>query len=114
MECPCTQYVQHLFLHTGTFGLPLEQVRDVVSRAWPHLIETMQWEAKRPLKERLASLKPYTWAEKEWYTNLDNAYKDLQVRYEDLKELCKAQAQDLKAKERECHNWATKAHHLDS
>jgi hypothetical protein len=46
---PCIQYVEHLLLHMGTFGLPLEQVREVTSKAWPHLIETTQEEAARPL-----------------------------------------------------------------
>jgi hypothetical protein len=91
VDCiPCVEYAQHLFHHTGTFGLPLEWVREVVSKAWPHLIETIQQEAERPLKERLAGLECYTQAEQEQYTDLDNTHEDLQVRHEDLKELCKA------------------------
>jgi hypothetical protein len=46
---PCAQYVEHLLLHTGMFGLPLEWVQEVASKAWPHLIETTQEEAARPL-----------------------------------------------------------------
>jgi hypothetical protein len=115
VDCiPCVEYAQHLFCHTGTFGLPPEWVQEVVSKAWPCLIETMQQEVKRPLKERLAGLEHYTQAKQEWYTNVDNVYEDLQVRHEDLKELCKALVWALKAKERECHNWAAKACHLDS
>jgi hypothetical protein len=70
--------------------------------------------SRKASQRELAGLEHYTWAEQEWYTDLDNAYEDLQVRHEDLKELCKAQAWALKAKERECNNWAAKACHLDS
>jgi hypothetical protein len=48
--------MEHLLLHTGTFGLPLEQVQEVAKKAWPYLIETIQEEAARPLKRRLANL----------------------------------------------------------
>jgi hypothetical protein len=38
------------------FGLSLEWVQEVATKAWPHLIETTQEEATRPLKRRLADL----------------------------------------------------------
>jgi hypothetical protein len=68
--------VQHLFLYMGMFGLPLEWVHEVASKAWPCLIETTQEEAARPLKRRLADLQHYMQDEQEWHT--------------DLKEFCKA------------------------
>jgi hypothetical protein len=111
---PCAQYVEHLLLHMGMFGLPLEQVQEVASKAWPCLIETTQEEATRPLTRRLADLQHYMQDEQEWHTDLKNALEDLRVRHEDLKELCKAQAQALRTKERECNSWAAKVHCLDN
>jgi predicted nucleic acid-binding Zn-ribbon protein len=106
--------MQHLFLHMGMFGLPLEQVQEVVSKALPHLIETTQEEAARPLKRRLANLQHYMQDKQERHMDLEDALEDLRVRHEDLKELFKAQARALRTKERECNNWAVKAHHLNS
>jgi hypothetical protein len=45
---------------------------------------------------------------------LEDDYEDLRAMHKDLKALCKAQAWPLKAKERECNNWAVKACNLDS
>jgi hypothetical protein len=70
--------------------LPLEWVQEVASKAWPHLIETTQEEATRPLTWRLANLQYYVQDEQEWHTDLENALEDLRVRHEDLKELCRA------------------------
>jgi hypothetical protein len=52
--------------------------------------------------------------EQEWHTDLEEALEDLRVRHKDLKELCRAQAQALRTKERECNSWAAKVHRLDS
>jgi prefoldin subunit 5 len=52
--------------------------------------------------------------EQEWHTDLENALEDLRARHKDLKELCRAQAQALRTKEREFTSWATKVQHLDS
>jgi hypothetical protein len=84
---PCTQYVEHLLLHMGKFGLPLEQVQEVASKAWPCLIETTHEEATRPLTQRLAGLQHYMQDKQEWHTDLEDALEDLRARHEDLKEL---------------------------
>jgi hypothetical protein len=106
--------VEHLLLHTGMFGLPLERVQEVISRAWPCLIETTQEEAARPLMRRLANPQHYMQDKQEWHTDLEDALKDLRARHEDLKELCRARAWALRTKERECTSWATKVQRLDS
>jgi hypothetical protein len=106
--------MEHLLLHMKTFGLPLEWVQEVASMAWPCLIETTQEEAARPLTQRLADLQHYVQDEQEQHTDLEDALKDLRVRPEDLKELCRARAWALRTKERECNSWAAKVHHLDS
>jgi hypothetical protein len=84
--------MEHLLLHMGMFGLPLEQVEEVASKAWPCLIETTQEEPARPLTWRLADLQHYMQDEQEWHTNLEDVLEDLRVRHEDLKELCRARA----------------------
>jgi hypothetical protein len=43
---------------------------------------------------------------------LENKHEDLQIRYNDLMDICKAQEWALKAKEKECDNLVAKAHHL--
>jgi hypothetical protein len=106
--------MKHLLLHMGMFGLPLEWVQEVARKAWPHLIETTQEEATRPLTWRLANLQHYMQDEQEWHTDLEDALKDLRARHEDLKELCRARAWALRTKERECNSWAAKVHCLDS
>jgi hypothetical protein len=109
---PCTQYVQHLFLHTGIFGLPLKQVQEVVDKAWPCLVESIQRKAEKPLEEKLASLQHHLQKEEDQLNKLDSDYEDLGIRYNDLMEICKAQEWALKAKEKECNNLVTKVHHL--
>jgi hypothetical protein len=89
----------------GTFGLPLEQVQEVVSKVWPCFGESIKQEAERPLKEKLTRLKCYMQKKVDWLDELNSNYEDLWIRYKELKESCKA-------KEMECNNLVAKSHHL--
>jgi hypothetical protein len=35
-------FATNIQLYMGTFGLPLEQVQEVVSKAWPHFVENIK------------------------------------------------------------------------
>jgi predicted nucleic acid-binding Zn-ribbon protein len=85
----------------------------VISTAWPRLIEAAQEEAVRPLNRRIADLQQYMQTEQERHTDLEDTLEDLRSLHEDLKELCKARGWALRTTERECDNWAKKAHNLN-
>jgi hypothetical protein len=53
---PCAQYVRHLFMHQGSYGLPLDGIRQAVDTAWPLLVERIRREAAQPLEARIANL----------------------------------------------------------
>jgi hypothetical protein len=96
----------------GTFGLSPEQVKEAVCKAWPCVVDTIRREAERPLNERYTSLQRYQLSESGWLQELKDEYTDLHARHKELEVLCKVRAQILRAKERECTNWAIKAHAL--
>jgi hypothetical protein len=104
--------VEHLLLHMGTFGLSHEWVKEAVCKAWPHVVDTIRQEAERPLNERFASLQRYQLSESDRLQELEDEYTDLHAKHKELEVLCKVRAWILRAKERECTNWAIKAHAL--
>jgi hypothetical protein len=53
---PCAQYVRHLFLHQGIYGLPLDGIKQAVDTAWPLLVKKIRREAAKPLKARITDL----------------------------------------------------------
>jgi hypothetical protein len=94
------------------FGLSHEQVKEAVCKAWPCIVDTIRREAERPLNERFTSLQHYQLSESDRLQELEDEYTDLRARHKELEVLCKVRAQILRAKERECTNWAIKAHAL--
>jgi hypothetical protein len=53
-------------------------------------VESIKREAKRPLEEKLTSLKHYMQKEVDWLDKLNSNHEDLQIRYKELKESFKA------------------------
>jgi hypothetical protein len=75
-------------------------------------VDTIRQEAERPLNEKFTGFQHYQEAELDQLQELKDDYKDLLAKHKDLKALCKVRAWTLRAKERECTNWAVKAHTL--
>jgi hypothetical protein len=54
---PCAQYIRNLFVHQGSYGLPLDGIKQVIDITWPLLVKRIRREAAQPLKARIANLK---------------------------------------------------------
>jgi hypothetical protein len=43
-------------MHQGSYGFPLDRIRQAVDTAWPLLVEKIRREAAQPLEARIAYL----------------------------------------------------------
>jgi hypothetical protein len=100
--------VTHLFLHQGSFCLPLDGIKQAVDTAWPLLVERIRREAAQPLKARIADLDSEMQCTKDCCTDMmaknHHLYQDIQDLEDDLDDT-KRDCTSLHEKARGFHNW---------
>jgi hypothetical protein len=53
---PCATYIKHLLTHQGSYGIPVEGLKQAVETASPLLVKMIRREATKPLEDRIADL----------------------------------------------------------
>jgi hypothetical protein len=84
----CAQYIRHLFVHQGSYGLPLDRIKQAVDTTWPLLVKKIRREAAKPLEARIADLKGEMWHTKDCCSDVmaknHHLYQDIQDLEDDL------------------------------